>query len=454
MAPAPIDMVSTLCRTMASDRPATGASGSYRVRLTLCDSDPPIIREIAVPKFATLLDLHNSIQACFGWSDYHMHIFTSDGTEYGIPCDDFPDCEDETIVPLSDFEESVLDYNYDFGDDWHVDVEILGDAPNDRGWTTLLSWENDGPPEDCGGIYGFYENLEKLSDPSSEDYEDIAEFMEGYEFDEELVRVSLLGFMPQGIRPMDAYIASPILPALLMMPISACSSEPIAFDLQFGLPFIITDRPVRKSKRRDGMEEPPMVARKDVEAHPERYIIFSENPLEFLRSAAIEFLEENSIPVPDIDSDVEDFIEDAMYAVEQRGLEKEWDDFLAPTISRLIYDWAAEKGIYFLSLEAAPLSPAEAAMKKARDSVGDDADLDEFLEALMNPPNNKKRMLRSQPFENQKGGMTPRFKGLSRRRPATAWRWRPSRIRRCWLRRRGCPPSRTSWLRWQPRCRW
>ncbi len=368
---------------MASDRPDNRACGSYRVRLTLCDSDPPIVREIAVPKFATLFDLHNNIQSCFGWSDYHMHVFSYGGDEFGIPSDDFPDWEDETLVPLSDFEDDELDYNYDFGDDWHINVEILGDAPNDRGWTTLLSWENDGPPEDCGGIYGFYENLETLSDPSSEDYEDVAEFMEGYEFDEEDVIDSLQSFMPQGIRPIEVYIASPLIPALLMMPICAISSEPVAFDLDQGLPFVITDRPIRKSKRRDGMEEPPMVTRKEVIAHPERYLVFSEDPAKIYVDVVIRFLEEHSIPVPCACSNNLEFLDKAMDAVDEKGLEDEWDDFVVPSICRHVYDWAAEQDMYFISLEAPALSPLESMFKGLHDAVEDGGDLDELLESLM-----------------------------------------------------------------------
>jgi hypothetical protein len=38
------------------------------------------------------------------------------------------------------------------------------------------------PPGDWGGVHGFYENLEALSDKSSDDYEEIAEWM-GEDYD-------------------------------------------------------------------------------------------------------------------------------------------------------------------------------------------------------------------------------------------------------------------------------
>ncbi len=368
---------------MASDRPDNGACGSYRVRLTLCDSDPPIVREIAVPKFATLFDLHNSIQSCFGWSDYHMHVFSYGGDEFGIPSDDFPDWEDETLVLLSDFEDDELDYNYDFGDNWHIAVEILGDAPNDKRWTELLSWENDGPPEDCGGIYGFYEKLETLSDPSSEDYEDVAEFMEGHEFNEEDAINRLHCLMPQGIRPIEAYIAMPIIPMMLMIPVCAASPEPIAFDLEAELPFIITDRPIRKSKRRDGIEEPPKVYRKDVIADPERYVVFSEDPSKIFIDIAAGFFEEHSIPLPSACSNSMEFLDKVIGAIDRKGLLPEWDDFFMPSVCRHVYDWAAEHDIYFITLEEPALSPLETMFKGFHDAVEDGEDPEELIEALM-----------------------------------------------------------------------
>ena len=58
------------------------------------------------------------------------------------------------------------DYTYDFGDCWEhrltvIDVEPLISYPH------YVGGERNGPPEDCGGIPGFYGLLGPLPIPST-----------------------------------------------------------------------------------------------------------------------------------------------------------------------------------------------------------------------------------------------------------------------------------------------
>ena len=73
------------------------------------------------------------IQAAFNWWDYHLHEFRVGGLRYGdLETDDggYPDSPrlfDEREVRLLDFGRgsgTAFTYLYDFGDDWHHDVEI------------------------------------------------------------------------------------------------------------------------------------------------------------------------------------------------------------------------------------------------------------------------------------------------------------------------------------------
>ena len=52
-------------------------------------------------------------------------------------------------------------YTYDLGDDWQYRVtieKVITDYELD--YPIVLKYKRDCPPEDCGGIYGFYQNLE------------------------------------------------------------------------------------------------------------------------------------------------------------------------------------------------------------------------------------------------------------------------------------------------------
>ena len=78
-----------------------------------------------------------------------------------------------------------LRYNYDFGDDWWFTIrleEIVDDYY--FGFPTLLDGVETAPPEDVGGIHGFYEFLEIYRNPKHPGYEDIKAWAEGLYFEE------------------------------------------------------------------------------------------------------------------------------------------------------------------------------------------------------------------------------------------------------------------------------
>ena len=74
----------------------------YQFKITLLDIKLPIWRRIQIPD-CTLADLHEYIQAAFGWDNYHLHQFEIDGERYSQPAPDGDDFglefEDETDEP-------------------------------------------------------------------------------------------------------------------------------------------------------------------------------------------------------------------------------------------------------------------------------------------------------------------------------------------------------------------
>jgi hypothetical protein len=78
-----------------------------------------------------------------------------------------------------------IDYTYDIGDNWEHSLivsDVRSGDPN-TAYPRFIEGERDCPPEDCGGIPGFYEMLEARSDPRHPDHAEIAEWLEGYDPD-------------------------------------------------------------------------------------------------------------------------------------------------------------------------------------------------------------------------------------------------------------------------------
>ena len=80
-----------------------------------------------------------------------------------------------------------LIYEYDFGDSWEHVVElekILTPEPG-ASYPRCTAGKRSGPPEDCGGIWGYADLLDALADPSHPEHDNLLEWVGG-EFDPEL----------------------------------------------------------------------------------------------------------------------------------------------------------------------------------------------------------------------------------------------------------------------------
>ena len=158
----------------------------FQFKITLLDIKPAIWRRIQVPD-CTLVDLHEYIQAAFGWENYHLHQFDIDGVRYSQPApdgDDFDmDFEDETDVLLSKLlprpsRKARWIYEYDFGDGWRHEVLFEGFPPIEPKAKSPLCLEGERscPPEDCGGPWGYSDYLAAIADPQHEQHEEMLEW--------------------------------------------------------------------------------------------------------------------------------------------------------------------------------------------------------------------------------------------------------------------------------------
>lgn len=162
------------------------------LRIELMGSDPLIWRVVEVPTSITLKVLHDIVQVSMGWCDYHLWEMVIDGKTYGLPMDeDFGTAPRKVAdrVRLRDVltgDTTRIDYIYDFGDSWEhslVVSDVRAGAPG-TGYPRFIAGERDCPPEDCGGIPGFYEMLEARVDPKHPDHADDAEWLDGYDPEE------------------------------------------------------------------------------------------------------------------------------------------------------------------------------------------------------------------------------------------------------------------------------
>ncbi len=163
------------------ERPENGSI--YQIKVTLEGSDPPIWRTVQLPGDTTLEELHYVIQIVMDWENYHMRQFIADDRSYGLDEDFMPDPESERIATLKGVAPKPKDrllYEYDFGDSWEHDVLVENILPSERGvrYPVCVGGELAAPPEDCGGIWGYYDLLDAIQDPDHPDHEEMLEWVQ------------------------------------------------------------------------------------------------------------------------------------------------------------------------------------------------------------------------------------------------------------------------------------
>ena len=150
-------------------------------------------RRIVIPMDCSFSQFHAALQTLFCWQGYHLHDFWlqtyPDGrlkeTLVGYPRED--EYEGETTCPdtdvlLSDVfpERKKIIYNYDFGDDWMHEIELVEIVEDYQyNYPQCLVAIGDAPPEDVGGPGGYAELLRVLADPRDPEYADLKQWADG-----------------------------------------------------------------------------------------------------------------------------------------------------------------------------------------------------------------------------------------------------------------------------------
>lgn len=173
-------------------------SSNYLLKIQILDvHNPCIVRILSCPPTTTFAVLHLAIQIVFGWTDQHPHKFEivhKKPSEQESPPpgdfnpryflhtrsaltiqrgpgerDDDPDDFDDGVprvnpknIHLKDvfespeYDDKAPEYEYDFGDCWVHDIELIGRATKDtEGKIVCVAGEGHGIAEACGGPCGW-----------------------------------------------------------------------------------------------------------------------------------------------------------------------------------------------------------------------------------------------------------------------------------------------------------
>ena len=163
-----------------------------QVRIALTGTRPPIWRRLLVPPSMTLDLLHDVLQIVMGWEDCHLHMFVKGRQRFSTPDpwggDWMPmgmprELDERTyrVDQLLKKEKDWIAYEYDFGDSWNHRVtlqKVLLRDPRLR-LPACISGKRQCPPEDCGGLPGFYRMLDALEDPDDEEHHELKDWVGG-----------------------------------------------------------------------------------------------------------------------------------------------------------------------------------------------------------------------------------------------------------------------------------
>jgi len=164
----------------------------YLLKIRLLGIEPEIWRTFTIPARLTLDCLHDVIQLVMGWEDDHLHEFVIGKKRYSNdPESEENDRSTPRLCDLVSRKGAKLLYIYDFGDYWEHELKVQ-DADYSRANLSsniqCLEGARACPPEDGGGVPGYYRLCEALQDPDNEENADYIEW--GGDYDSEKFNIA------------------------------------------------------------------------------------------------------------------------------------------------------------------------------------------------------------------------------------------------------------------------
>lgn len=160
---------------------------AFQLKITIKNSKPLIWRRVIIPAGITFSQLSMILNKAMGWSGehlfdmefYHQQVRIIEGADEFGGWGPFDYLEASTTFIREFLEENDwFTYTYDLGDNWEhrVTVEkVLTDYELD--YPQVIKFKGNCPPEDCGGIYGYYYLMDVVADKNHPDYEEQKEWL-------------------------------------------------------------------------------------------------------------------------------------------------------------------------------------------------------------------------------------------------------------------------------------
>jgi hypothetical protein len=154
----------------------------YSIEIVLSGLEPKIWRTIDVTSKIKLVDLHRILQTAMGWTNSHLHYFEMNQIRYAPIEFEIENAENSRTIRtdkiLTEINDSMI-YVYDLGDCWTHTITIKEIKPASTSKTVAVctGGARRCPLEDSGGVSGYQDLLNILSDPSHPDSEDTRDFL-------------------------------------------------------------------------------------------------------------------------------------------------------------------------------------------------------------------------------------------------------------------------------------
>ena len=161
-------------------------SSIARLKITLDEVKPAVLRRVEVPLTIRLDRLHLLLQAAMGWTNSHLYEIRARDVGWGMPDPGWGegplDARKARLMDvIEDTGAKTLRYLYDFGDGWEhtVKIERITQAGDDLTYPILIEAAGRCPPEDVGGPWGYAEFLDAIADPNHENHAEMTEWAGG-----------------------------------------------------------------------------------------------------------------------------------------------------------------------------------------------------------------------------------------------------------------------------------
>lgn len=144
----------------------------YQLKIAVCKMKRPIWRSVNVSALITFDELHQLIQVLFGLDNCHLYEFQIKSSHVLVTNREVDDLLYRNFEIVDDLNKigdyfmpgMVIDYRYDFGDNWEF-VVTVEDALKETGpYPIVLDYYGYNLIEDCGGITNYQTIIKNYND--------------------------------------------------------------------------------------------------------------------------------------------------------------------------------------------------------------------------------------------------------------------------------------------------